>query len=155
MVTCISQLWKTKAKLVRGLKSDDSIDMEFVESGRRKKALIDILHFLGRLYGTVSEDIHGIRAIRFLNGNHLDADNLRTRDQIEDVIMAHKFRGLAQIGTGLMRGILKPFVFTDDPSWVKGTPKKLRQMERPLLVMVITSGAVNSPPFNMDFGSGF
>ena len=153
MVTSISQPWKTKAKLVRGLKSDDSVTMEFVEGGRRKEALIDVLHFLTRLYDAVSEGVRGIKAIRFLHGGYylngeyyLIADNLRSREDIEGIMMAHKFRGLTQIGAGLMQEILKPLVFADDPSWVKGTPKKLRQMERPLLVVVITSGVVNPPP---------
>ena len=153
VVTSISQLWKTKAKFVRGLISDDSLSMEFVEGGRSKKALIDVLHFLARLYGAVSEGRRGIRAIRFLNGGHylnsghyLNAHNLRSRDEIENLIKADKFQGLARIGACLMQEILKPFVFADDPSWVKGTPKKLRQMERPLLVMVITSGVVTFPP---------
>ena len=139
--------YPTLAKFVRGLKSDDSVSMEFVESGKRKEALIDVLHFLVRLYGAVSGDLRGIRAIRFLNGgHHLLSDNLKRKDDIEKVIKAHKFQGLARIGAGLMREILKPFVFANDPSWVKGTPKKLRQLERPLLVMVITSGVVNPPP---------
>ena len=119
--------------------------MEFVESGRRKEALIDVLYFLVRLYGAVSKGMHGIRAIRFLNGGHyLNADEFRSRDDIENLIRAHKFQGLARIGAGLMREILKPLVFADDP-WVRGTPKKLRKMERPLVVMVITDGMVTFP----------
>ena len=132
---------------MRGLISDDSISMEFVESGRRKEALIDVLYFLVRLYGAVSEGRRGIRAIRFLNsGHHFNADNLRSRDDIEHLIQAHKFQGLPRIGACLMQEILKHFVFADDPSWVKGTPKKLRQMERPLIVMVITDGMVKFLP---------
>ena len=142
-----------KLNSVRHLKSDDSASMEFVESGKRKEALVDVLHFLARLYGAVSEGIHGIKAIRFLNGGQhlkdgqpLSVNNLKKKEDIEDVIMAHKFKGLTQIGAGLMREILKPFVFAHDPSWVKGTPKKLQQLERPLLIMVITDGAVTFPP---------
>ena len=137
---------KQKLNSVRHLKPDDSASMEFVESGKRKEALMDVLHFLARLYGAVSKDMRGIRAIRFLNGgDHLNADNLNKED-IENVIKAHRFKGLTRIGAGLMREILKPFVFADDPSWVKGTPK-LRQLERPLLIMVITDGAVTFSPF--------
>ena len=131
------------------MNSDDSTSMQYLEDGRRKEALKSVLHFLIKLYGAVSEGIwHGIRAIRFLNGgHHLEADNLKKKDDIESVIMAHKFKGMTRIGAGLMREILKPFVFADDPSWVKGTPKKLRQLERPLLIMVITDGAVTFSPF--------
>ena len=148
MVTSISNFGKQKLNSVGHLKPDDSASMEFVESGKRKEALMDVLHFLARLYGAVTEGLHGIRAIRFLNGgHHLMADNLKKKDDIEDVIKAHKFKGLTRIGAGLMREILKPFVFADDPSWVKGNPKKLRQLERPLLIMVITDGAVTFSPF--------
>ena len=151
MVIFIFQLWKTKAKFVRALKSDDSASMEFVESGRRKETLINILYFLARFYGTVSEGMRGIKAIRFLNGgDHFSADNLRSKEDIKNVINSHKFKGLARIGVGLMREILRPFVFADDSSWVKGTPRKLRQMERPLLVIVLTAGAVTFSPFNID-----
>ena len=101
-----------------------------------------VLHFLGRLYGELSNGMCGIKAIRFLNDiNELRADNLQKKDDIDNLIVSHKFNGLTRIGTGLLREILKPFVFAKDPSWVSGTLKKLRQMERPLLVMVITDSA--------------
>jgi len=123
---------------------DDSISMEFEESGKRKEALKDVLDFLARMYGAVSGGQRGIRAIRFLNGSDEDdqqADNLKERDEIDRVINEHVFEGVTRIGTGLMQKILKPFVFSEE-RWVKGTIRKLQQMERPLLVMVITDGAV-------------
>lgn len=120
--------------------------MESVESGRRKYTVMEVLHFLGRLYGELSNGMRGIKTIQFLNGaNEPRADNLQKKDDINNVIGSHKFNGLRCIGAGLMRKILKPFVFTDD-LWVRGTPRKLRQMKRPLLIMVITDGAVTFLP---------
>ena len=151
MVTFISQLWKTKAKFVRALKSDDSASMEFVESGRRKEALINVLYFFARLYKVVSGSMQGIRAICFLNGGgHFNTENLKEKDDIMNIVNSNKFKGLARIGLGLMKRILQPLVFTDDPSWVKGTPRKLQQMEQPLLVLVITDGRVTFPLCNID-----
>ena len=124
--------------------------MEFVEGGKRKTALKDVLHFLACLYGTVTG--RGIKAIRFLNDrSHHKKDRILEEKDVHDLINSHKFEGLTRIGAGLMRHILKPFVFEDDPSWVPGTPKKLRAMERPLLIMVITDGAVTFPsPSSID-----
>lgn len=116
--------------------------MEFEQGGERKKALKKVLHFLADLYSAVSDDMRGIKAIRFLNGtDDLTADHLRSKDEIDKVIDCHEFEGLTCIGAGLMRKVLKPFVFADEP-WIRGTPRRLRRMERPLLVMVITDGEV-------------
>jgi len=126
---------------------DDSISMEFEEEGRRKVALKRVLYFLADMYGAVSDEQRGIRAIRFLNGSDESdkADDLRRPEEIDSVIDSHEFEGLTRIGTGLMQKILKPFVFSDE-KWVKGTTRKLQHMERPLLVMVITDGAVEGEP---------
>lgn len=125
---------------------DDSVSMGFEQGGKRKEALKRVLHLLAELYGAVSGDTRGIKAIRFLNGeDDLSADNLKTKGEIDRVIDNHEFEGLTCIGASLVQKILKPFVFADKP-WVKGTPKKLRQMKRPLLVIVITDGAVTLLP---------
>lgn len=126
--------------------------MVFEQGGERKKALKKVLHFLADLYGAVSDDMRGIKAIRFLNGtDDLCADHLRSNDEIDQVIDGHVFEGLTCIGAGLMRKILKPFVF--DPSPVSKKPRTLRRMERPLLIMVITDGAVTFlPSLSMDLG---
>ncbi|KAF8419520.1 hypothetical protein EV426DRAFT_576873 [Tirmania nivea] len=127
---------------------DDSISMEFEEAGRRKTAVKGVLAFIADIYGAVSEKQRGIRAIRFLNGNDdLEADNIQTREQIDEVIDNHEFEGLTRIGTGLMQKILKPFVF-DDAKWNKSSKeaRNLKQLERPLLIMVITDGAVEGEP---------
>jgi len=129
---------------------DDSISMEFEEHGRRKLAVKRFLSFITEIYGAVSNEERGIRAIRFLNGDDdLEADNIMTSEEIDKVIDNHEFEGLTRIGTGLMQKILKPFVFDDTVKWDKksGEARKLKQLGRPLLIMVITDGAVCPHPF--------
>ena len=124
---------------------DDSTAMEFEESGRRKVAVKGVLSFIADIYGAVSGKERGIRAIRFLNGNdELEAGNIMTAEQIDRVIDNHEFEGLTRIGTGLMQKILKPFVFDETVKWGRGSvgARKLKQLERPLLIIVITDGAV-------------
>ena len=146
MISFVFRIWETKANPVKHLKLDDSTSMEFEQGGERKRALKEVLHLLADLYGAVSDDMRGIKAIRFLNGiDNIKADDIKRRGDIDDVIDNHQFEGLTCIGAGLMRKILKPFVFSDEP-WVKGTSRKLRKVERPLLVMVITDGAVSFHP---------
>ena len=115
--------------------------MEFEEAGRRKEYLKIMLGFLGEIYSTLSH--RGIRAIRFLNGkDDFTAENMSQREEIEQVIDKHKFEGLTCTGTSLMRKILNPFVFLDEKV-VKGTPRKIRNMERPLFIIVITDEEVS------------
>lgn len=125
--------------------------MEVEEDGRRKAALKDVLYFLARLYGAFSNGMHEIKAVRFLNGtNELRVEDMVTRDQIEQAIASHKFEGPTRIGAGLMQKVLEPLVFSDEP-WTEGWPRKLRQMERPLLIVIITSGVVILlPPSSLD-----
>ena len=121
--------------------------MEFEEDGKRKEYLKTILGFLAEVYSALSNGHRGIRAIRFLNGTDDDdrtADNMSQRDEIEEVIDNHEFEGLTRMGTGLIQKILRPFVFSDE-KWDKKTPRKMRNMERPLLIMIITDGAVSLP----------
>ena len=129
--------------------------MEFIESGKRKTALKNVLYFLVRLYGAVLDDeVRGIKVIRFLNGDDdIYAYRLRNKPEIDALIKNHTFDGLTCIGAGLMRKILKPFVFEDGEVAKRGVPKKLQPMDRPLLVVIITSGAVtHSPPLCIDLG---
>ena len=129
---------------------DDSTAMEFEESGRRKEAVKSVLYFIREIYGVVSSKERGIRAIRFLNGNDdLEADNMMTATEIDKVIDNHEFGGLTRIGTGLMQKILKPFVFDESVKWDKtsGEARKLKKLERPLLIMVITAGVVRPHVF--------
>jgi len=129
---------------------DDSISMEFEESGRRKVGIKRVLSAITEVYGAVSGKMRGVRAIRFLNGNHdLRAGNIQTREQIDELIDNHVFEGLKRLGTGLMQKILKPFVFDETVKWDKASkqPRKLKKLERPLLIMVITDGAVRPHTF--------
>lgn len=126
--------------------------MEFEQGGKRKDATKAVLYLLARLYSAVSNDDRGLK-LRFLNGNDdLSADDITTPDQIDAVINKHQFNGVTCIAGGLIRKILKPLVYSDKPV-ARGNPRPLRKMERPLLVMVITDGAVTplSPPVSTDF----
>jgi len=119
--------------------------MEFEEHGKRKEYLKIILGFIAEIYRDLSDGHRGIRAIRFLNStDDLTADHMSQRGEIEEVVNRHIFQGPTPTGSGLMQKILKPFVFLDEP-WVEGTPRKMRQMERPLLIMIIINGPVSLP----------
>ena len=121
------------------------MSMAFEEGGVRREYVKTILIFLAEVYSALSNGHRGIRAIRFLNGtDDFTADNMSQRDEIEEVIDNHEFKGLTGTGAGLMRKILKPFVFSDE-TWDKRYPRKMQNMERPLLIMVITDGAVSLP----------
>ena len=121
--------------------SDDSVSMEFEEGGDRQEATKKVLLLLAGLYGCFSNDPCRIQ-VRFFNGNEkLSAEDLTTKDKIDEKIEEHQFNGLTLIGTSLIQKILKPFVY--DREHGKRTVGKL---ERPLLVLVITDGAVNPPP---------
>ena len=110
----------------------------------RKVALKKLLCFIAKIYGAVSGGCRGIRTLRFFNGID-NADNIIQRDEIEEIVDCHESEDLTHIGVALEGQILKPFVFADDPSWVKGTPRKMRDMKRLLLIIVIIS--VSFPPF--------
>ena len=118
------------------------MSMQFEENGKRKEAVKHVLEIIAEVYGAVYGKKRGIRAIRFLNGSDdLKADNIQTREEIDELIDNHVFEGLTRIGTGLMQKILKPFVFNDTVKWDK-QPRKPGKLERPLLILVITDGAV-------------
>ena len=108
-------------------------------------AVKSVLPFIVDIYEAGSNKKRGIRVIRFLNGDDdLEADNIMTTGEIDKVIDNHEFEGLMKIGTGLMQKILKPFVFDETVKWDKkgGEARKLKQLGRPLLIMVTIDGAV-------------
>ena len=116
------------------------------ETRQRNEYWNTILGFLAEIYSALSDGHRGIRAIRFLNDNRT-ADNVIHRVDIENIIKQYKSPfafANSTIGASLMEQILDPFVFLDE-EWVKGTPRKMRNMERPLLIMIITDGAVSLP----------
>ena len=115
----------------------------FEEGGKRKEYLKIILGFLTEIYSALSH--RGIRALRFFSGTgDFTADQMSQLDEIEEVIDNHEFDSLTYTGSSLVQRILKPFVFSDE-EWDKKTPRKMRNMERPLLIVVITDGAVSLP----------
>lgn len=103
--------------------------MSFEEGGTRIKTLKKVLNIINSIYKHAAEPDTGIRAIRFINNND-DEDNFR--GDPSEIIDNHYFGGTTKIGTELHKKILKPLVL--------GKP-----MKKPLLIMVITDGAVSYP----------
>ena len=80
---------------------------EYEERGDRIRVMKKVIAYIAHIYALSTRD-RGISAIRFLNGHDdLNANNLKEHE-IDAVIDAHEFEGLAMIGTGLMNKILKP-----------------------------------------------
>lgn len=121
--------------------------MEFEESGKRITALKTVLTLISEIYEAVSDptDARGIHAIRFLNGNSgggKKGQEFPTLTDIHKTIDEHEFEGLTRIGTGLMRNILKPLVFNETKKNGKTVRTLNKDLKRPLLIMVVTDGAV-------------
>ncbi|KAG0131823.1 hypothetical protein HOY82DRAFT_559214 [Tuber indicum] len=106
---------------------DDSESMSSEENGQRVEILKDVLKTINNIYQHASEPGVGIRAIRFMN-NYDDQDNFLGNPY--ELVRGHYFGGATRIGTELHKRILKPLVLGETP------------MKKPLLVMVITDGAV-------------
>ena len=103
--------------------------MEYEEDRARIENLKEVLKIINSIYKHAAEPDTGIRAIRFINNND-DEDNFH--GEPSEIIDNHYFGGTTRIGTELHRKILKPLVL--------GEP-----MKKPLLIMVITDGAVSYP----------
>ena len=117
--------------------------MDCEEGSFRIEAVKKVLTYITHTYDLTTKG-RQIRAIRFLNGtDDLNTNNL-TAAEIDRVVDNHKFQGLAKIGTGLMHKILKPLIFAEDAVWDEQgkMPNKLRELKRPLLIIVIIHGAV-------------
>ncbi|RPB02620.1 hypothetical protein L873DRAFT_1673115 [Choiromyces venosus 120613-1] len=106
---------------------DDSESMTYEENGQRIEILKGVLNIINDIYRHAAEPQTGIRAIRFMN-NYNDQD--RFLGNPYKLIEGHYFGGTTKIGTELHKRILKPLVL--------GTSA----MKKPLLVMVITDGAI-------------
>ncbi|KAG0641971.1 hypothetical protein HOY80DRAFT_685020 [Tuber brumale] len=106
---------------------DDSESMSNEENGQRVEILKGVLKIINDIYQHASEPEIGVRAIRFMN-NYNDRDNFLGNPY--ELIQDHYFGGTTKIGTELHKRILKPLVLGETP------------MKKPLLVMVITDGAV-------------
>lgn len=119
--------------------------MEFEESGIRIEVLKSVLVLLAEVFEAMTVDgekKRGIRSIRFLNDNSKMQDKEIGKDDIEALIDKHEFEGLTRIGTGLMQQILKPLLYKEGWKKEHGIARELKELPRPLLIMVVTDGAV-------------
>ena len=107
--------------------------MKTEEEGKRIEALKTALQLIADVYTLARPD--GILAIDFVNDSTEERD-VRT-DIVADIIAEHRFSGLSRIGTALKRKVLDNFVTED--------------MERPLLVITITDGAVSRHLLTVSF----
>jgi len=102
--------------------------MSYEEDGTRIGILKGVLSIINNIYGLAAEPKTGIRAIRFIN-NYDDQDYFL--EEPSELIAGHYFGGTTKIGTELHKRILKQLVLGETP------------MKKPLLIMVITDGAVS------------
>lgn len=110
--------------------------MSTEDRGERKKTLVKYLDVISHIYSFASEHKQGkIRSIRFLNsrkeGENVDYAGAKA------LLKRHSFLGMTKIGTNLKGKILDPLVN--------------EHMKRPLLVMVITDGAVRSSNHSISY----
>ncbi|CAN6662699.1 hypothetical protein TRVA0_034S00936 [Trichomonascus vanleenenianus] len=106
---------------------DDSGSMSFEENGERiddLKLILQRAAFAASLF-----DTNGIE-IRFMNGNQL-GNNIRTVDQVNQLMSQSKFHGLTPLGTSLKSKVIDPMVIG---------PAKSGQLPKPVLIISITDG---------------
>ena len=101
------------------------------EGGKRIQTLESTLSLIAEAYTFARSD--GILAIDFLNDSTGER-NVRP-DIVANIIKEHTFRGWARIGTELKEKVLDYFVKED--------------MEKPLLVITISSGGVSRVPLTV------
>ncbi|KAF3903451.1 hypothetical protein ABW20_dc0103767 [Dactylellina cionopaga] len=114
---------------------DDSGSMAFEENGERIKDLKVILEKVA--FAATLFDQDGI-SLRFMN-NEFSQNNIRTPQQIEQVIAQVQFRGLTPMGTSLRTKVLEPLVLA---------PARAGQLQKPVLVIAITDGQPAGEPEN-------
>lgn len=105
--------------------------MVYDQKGARIKTLQKILNAIADIYNLARD--RGIMTVRFLNATK-GKKNV-TAQTVKTVIKGHDYGGVTRIGTELKKKILDKFVLGIE-------------MKKPLLIMVITDGAVrDTPPF--------
>ncbi|KAM0722399.1 hypothetical protein Q7P37_001840 [Cladosporium fusiforme] len=108
---------------------DDSGSMAFEENGERIKDLEVIMQRVAFAATLFDED--GIE-IRFMNDDDIPAnmlENVRTEQQIHQILSGKRYKGLTPFGTKLRQKVIDPIVLP-----------KLRQPRKPVLVIGITDG---------------
>lgn len=110
--------------------TDDSDSMVYAQNGERIKTLQEILNNIADIYGLAKDT--GISTVRFLNA--AKGKKNVTAKTVKTVIKGHDYGGVTRIGTELRKKILDRFVLG-------------KEMKKPLLVLVITDGAVRSQKY--------
>lgn len=103
--------------------------MVYDQKGARIKTLQKILNAIADIYNLARD--RGIMTVRFLNATK-GKKNV-TAQTVKTVIKGHDYGGVTRIGTELKKKILDKFVLGIE-------------MKKPLLIMVITDGAVRDTP---------
>ncbi|KAI9661427.1 MAG: hypothetical protein M1829_006258 [Trizodia sp. TS-e1964] len=109
---------------------DDSGSMQFEEGGERIKDLKVILARVAYAAALFDED--GI-SVRFMNSDPPPqlCNNIKTEQQVEQLVSSVSFKGLTPMGTSLKNKILEPLVLA---------PARSGQLRKPVLVITITDG---------------
>ncbi|KAI9882637.1 MAG: hypothetical protein M1823_005611 [Watsoniomyces obsoletus] len=107
--------------------------MEIEEGGERIK---DMKLILSRVaFATSLFDNDGIQ-IRFMNSN-LQGNNIRTEQEVENLIRGVSFSGLTPMGTNLRTKVLDPLVVG---------PARAQQLRKPVLCLILTDGQPAGEP---------
>jgi len=104
---------------------DDSTSMRIKEDGTRIETLVNVLRHICSIYDLANPN--GLTSVRFLNG--MQGIRNFTANKV-DRLREHRWNGVTKIGTELKQKIIDPFV------------SSAKEMNKPLLVMVITDGEV-------------
>ena len=105
--------------------------------------------YIGNNYVVAAADTRRIRTITWFNdyggsgGFDFGKTHTNLQESVEQFIDTHEYDGLTRIGTSLMKNILDPLVFAGRrPVNSRRVPHPLQPMTRPLLIVIITDGAV-------------
>lgn len=134
----VSQMWRIPKEIAVDLArlalydiviyADDSGSMAFEENGERiddLKLIINRTAYIASLF-----DDNGIQ-VRFMN-NRIEADGLKSEQEVNRVIQGVEFRGLTPLGTNLKAKVLDPLVLG---------PASQGRLPKPVLVLAITDGS--------------
>lgn len=104
--------------------------MQFEEGGERIKDLKVILARVA--YAAALFDDDGI-SVRFMNSDPPPqvCNNIKTEQQVEQLVSSVSFKGLTPMGTSLKNKILEPLVLA---------PARSGQLRKPVLIITITDG---------------
>jgi len=109
--------------------------MAFEEGGERIKDLKVILSKVAFAASLFDQD--GI-SLRFMNADFMQ-NNIKTEQQVTQVVDQIQFKGLTPMGTSLRNKVLEPLVLQ---------PARNGQLQKPVLVITITDGQPAGEPEN-------